>query len=133
MSYEGIIIEESLENRDVLDRVEIVSTRVEEVTDKHKTPWIDKWTLHSVEVSEDIVERVAEKLSESIDREHGDSWYIDFKNDMFHYIIFLNKFFKVDRLKPEQYGEVVQYGVGLGIPDYQLSFDPNWEKNPDRL
>jgi hypothetical protein len=133
MNYEGIIIEESLENRDVLDSVSIISTRVEEVTDKHKTPWIDKWTLHSVEVSEDIVDEVAEKLSEGINREHSDSWYIDFKNDKFHYVIFLNKFFKVDRLKPEQYGEVVQYGVSLGIPDYQLSFDPNWEKNPDRL
>lgn len=38
MTYHGTIIEESLENKDVLGRVKIVSTKVEPVVDKHKTP-----------------------------------------------------------------------------------------------
>jgi hypothetical protein len=123
MNYKGIIIEESLENKEILDKINIISTRVEEVTDRHKTPWIDKWTLHTVEVSEDVAKEIAEKLSESIDREHN--WYADFKNDDFHFIIFRDKVFKIDRLKFEQYREVTEYGVSLGIPDYQLDFPPH--------
>jgi len=40
MNYKGVIIEESLENKDVLKDIKISSTKVEEVTDEHKTPWI---------------------------------------------------------------------------------------------
>ena len=70
MSYKGVIIEESLENKDVLKDVTILSTKVEEVTERDKV-------------------------------------------------------FKVDRSKPEEYKEVTQYGVSLGIPDYQLDFSPH--------
>ena len=38
MNYEGVIIEESLERADVLRDVKIMSTKVEAVTEKHKTP-----------------------------------------------------------------------------------------------
>ena len=41
MNYEGIIIEESLERADVLKDVKIVSTKVEPVIEKHKTPSCD--------------------------------------------------------------------------------------------
>lgn len=50
MDYKGVIIEESLENKDVLDHVTIVSTKVEPVTTGHQTPWVKQWTLHTVEI-----------------------------------------------------------------------------------
>jgi hypothetical protein len=53
MDYKGVIIEESLKDKSILKDVGILSTRVEEVTEEHETPWIDKWTLHTVEVAED--------------------------------------------------------------------------------
>jgi len=53
------------------------------------------------------------------------AWYADFKNKSFHYIIFCNKIFKVDRSKPGQYNSVTKYGLSLGIPDYQLDFSPH--------
>src|SRR3989338_7603213 len=95
MTYTGTIIEESLENKDVLKDVKILSTEVEDVMDEHKTPWIKQWTLHTVEIPEDQVDSVAEKISKAIDSKH--SWYADFKNDSTHFIIFRNKIFKVDR------------------------------------
>jgi len=119
-NFIGVIIEESLENKNVLQKVRIVKTKVEQATKKHKTPWIKKWTLHTFEIQENQAENVAEILSESLDSVH--SWYADFKNDKFHYIIFRNKVFKIDRSKPEQYSEVTKYGLTLGIPDYQLNF-----------
>ena len=39
-NYRGVIIEESLKNKEVLKKVQILETKVEEVTEKHKTPWI---------------------------------------------------------------------------------------------
>ncbi len=118
--FKGVIIEESLENKDVLQKVKIIKTKVEEVTKEHKTPWVKQWTLHTVEISGSEADEIAKELSKSLDSEHN--WYADFKNDKFHYIIFRNKVFKVNRSKTEQYQEVINYGLSLGIPDYQLNF-----------
>ena len=90
MNYKGVIIEESLENKDVLQDVAILSTKVEQVTEKYHTPHLKQWTLHTVEVPEDRGEDIAEKLSEVLDTRHV-NWYADFRNKQFHYIIFKNK------------------------------------------
>ena len=129
MNYTGVIIEESLENKDILKDVKISDTKVEEVVEEHKTPWIKQWTLHTIEIEENQADNVAEKISKALDSKH--SWYADFKNDSFHYIVFRDKFFKVDRSKKEQYDDVVKFGITLGIPDYQLDFSPHikeWER-----
>ena len=127
-NFNGVIIEESLESKDVLRKVKILKTDIEPVTEGHKTPWVKQWTLHNVEILENQSDDIAGKISETLDPEHN--WYADFKNNEFHYIVFRNKVFKIDRSKPEQYGEATKYGVSLGIPDYQLDFSPHikeWE------
>lgn len=128
MVYNGVIIEESLKDKDVLTQVKITKTKVEPVTEHHKTPWLKQWTLHTFEVTEDEAESVAEQLSKSLDNNY---WYADFKNNGYHFVIFPNKVFKVDRSKPEQYNPVIEHGLSLGIPDYQLDFSPaikQWER-----
>ncbi len=40
--YKGVIIEESLEDKDVLNKLKIISTKVERVTKEHQTPWLSK-------------------------------------------------------------------------------------------
>jgi hypothetical protein len=122
-NFKGVIIEESLGNKDVLEKVKIIKTDVEQVKEGHKTPWIKQWTLHTVEIPENQANNVVEEVSEALEAKHN--WYADFKNNDFHYIIFRNKVFKVDRSKSEQYDEVIKYGVSLGIPDYQLDFSPH--------
>ena len=125
-SYKGVIIKESLENKGVLKKVKIISTKVERVTGKHKTPWVPQWTLHTVEIPADNAARIAEELSTSLDSRHP--WYADFKTDTRHYIIFRNKIFFVDRRSKEQYDEASRYGISLGIPKYQVNFHPEVEK-----
>lgn len=120
MNYTGIIINESLENTQVLKKIKIIKTKTEIVKDRHKTPWIKQWTLHTVEVDESQAEEIAKILSKSFDSKHN--WYADFKNDTIHFIIFRNKVFKVNRSKKEQYAEAVKYGLSTGIPKYQLDF-----------
>jgi len=125
-NFNGVIIEESLENKDVLQKVKIIKTKVEKVGEKHKTPWIKQWTLRTVEIFANQADEIAEELSKSLDSERN--WYADFKNGKFHYIIYRNKVFRVDRSKPEQYKKAVEYGLLLGIPDYQLDFTPDIEE-----
>ena len=127
----GCILEESLENKSILDTIKIVSTKVEQTTEKHKTPWVKQWTHHKVEIGIDEADSIAEKISKALDNEHKYSWYADFKNDYTHYVIFKDKIFKIDRTKEQEYNEATKYGIDLGIPDYQVDFAKNvkkWER-----
>lgn len=126
-AYQGTIIDESLRDTAVLRLVKIVSTKVEQVTEEHKTPWLKQWTLHAVEIHESKAQEVAEVLSHAIDTTHG-NWYADFKTDTHHYIIFPNKVFFIDRTKKEEYAAATKYGIGLGIPSYQVDFSPDVQR-----
>lgn len=123
MNYKGVIIEESLRDTSVLEQIKIVSTKIEPVKESHKTPWLKQWTLYTVEIDEDKIETVAEKIKGALETEHN--WYADFKNEKYHFIVFRNKVFKVNRSKQEEYEKVKKYGMTLGIPDYQLDFSPD--------
>lgn len=120
MNYQGVVIEESLGDKSVIKDLPIVSTKVEQVTTEHKTPWIKQWTLHTVDVPEEKAEDLAGKLSHCLDKEH--EWYADFKNDTTHFIIFRNKVFKIDRRVITEYESARNYGISLGIPEYQVNF-----------
>ena len=128
MSLRGDIIEESFQDKSVLKDLNIVSTRVEKVTKDHKTPWLKQWTLHTIDVEESQASSLANELSNKLEPNY---WYVDFKNEATHYVIFPGKIFKVNRKAPEEYGPVVDYGLSLNIPIYQLDFSPEvkyWER-----
>jgi len=122
MNYKGVIIEESLENKDVFKNIKILSTKIEQVVEKHKTPWLKQWTLHTVEIPENEGENVALEISKSLESLHP--WYSDFKDKNTHFIIFRNKIFKIDRTSKEQCNQAKEYGISLGIPYYQVDFKP---------
>ncbi len=123
MNYQGVIIEESLGDKEVLNNVKIIKTRVSPVVEKHRTPWVKRWTMHTVEILEQDAEKIAEQLSEDLDKEHA--WYADFKNENYHFIIYRGKIFKVDLKNPIFYKEAKKFGIALGIPEYQVDFAPN--------
>ena len=125
MNYKGVIIEESLDNTAVLNNVKIIKTKISPVVEKHKTPWVKQWTMHTVEITEEDAGKVAEQLSKDLDKAH--SWYADFKNPAYHFIIFRGKVFKVDLKNPVLYKDAKQYGISLGIPEYQVDFAPKDE------
>jgi len=127
-NYQGVIIEESLENKEVLKKIKIISTKVEPITNEHKTPWLSQWTLHTVEVPENEAQAIAKEISKSLDYSHDSSWYADYKNENHHYIIFRDKIFYIDRTSKEQYDEAKRYGISLGIPEHQVDFHPEVEE-----
>lgn len=120
--FVGVIIEESLEKKDVLKKIKILSTKTELATKKHKTPWVKQWTLHDVEIPKDKAKSIASEIGRSLDSQHA--WYADFKDSKSHYIIFKNKVFFIDRTSKKQYDAAKKYGILLGIPEYQVDFHP---------
>lgn len=130
MSYKGVFIQESLGDVSILEKVKILHTRIEKVTPQHKTPWLTQWTLHTIEIQEKNADLIATQISKSFDTDHPD-WYADFKNANIHYIVYANKIFKVDIHNPVLYNDAKQYGVSIGIPEYQVDFTPEdkkWER-----
>jgi hypothetical protein len=119
--YQGIIIEESLVDRSILDLVEVIGTDIEQVTEGFKTPWLQQWTLRTIRVPELFADEFAERLSRAIETEHT-NWFADFHNESTHYIVFPGKVFVVDRSKPADYDAPRQYGITRGIPAHQLEF-----------
>lgn len=124
MNYKGVIIEESLGDKKVLKKVKILHTKVEKITSHHKTPWVVQWTLHTVEIPKKKADELAELFCQSFDPTHP-QWYIDYKNDRYHFIIFNGQIFKVDLANPEQYKDARDYGISIGIPEHQLDFAPS--------
>lgn len=125
-NYKGVIIQESLSDQAVLQDIKIVSTEVEQVTEHHKSTE-KKWTLHTVEVLSNKVGGIANTISKCI----KNKWYADFKNDIYHYIIFKDRVFHVKIADKKQYDEPKTYGISLGLPEYQVDFHPNvtdWER-----
>ena len=124
LTYTGLVIEESLEDRECLRLIRIVSTRVETVGAHHETPWLTHWTLHRIALDDEDAEEVARAFQRDLDSRHPNAWYIDFRNDEWHYIIFKSRIFRVDRENLAEYQAVRRYGLELGIPDGQLDFIP---------
>ncbi len=120
MDYEGIIIEESLTNLDILKELEIVHTEIEKVTEANETPWLEQWTMHKVVIKKDKIDEYAKKLSQLIDGKHCSNWYCDFKNEQYHYVVFANKVFKLDRNSKQDYASMREYAITLGLPEHQL-------------
>ena len=125
MNYKGVIIEESLDSKDVLRDILIIKTKIEKVTEEHKTPHLKQWTLHTIEILESKSDSFAQLLGKSLrGGTPGDNRYADFKNDQYHYIIYRDKVFKVDLKNPVLYKSAKEYGISLGIPEYQVDFVP---------
>lgn len=119
MDFIGVIIEESLRDTSILRNISIIDTKVEEVTEKHETPWLEKWTLHTVSIPIDEAEKIAGKLADMLDVEYIGNWYADFKNDKFHYIIFPNKIFKLDKKIKTDWDSMRAYAFSIGLPEHQ--------------
>lgn len=125
MNYKGVIIEESLEDSSILRGLGVLETKVELITPEHKTPWLSQWTLDTIEINESEADNLAPRLSQALESKHW--WYIDYRNNKYHFVIFKNKVFKLDRSKKSDYDKMIKYGLSIGTPDYQL---PNFSDLP---
>ncbi len=122
MNFKGVIIEESLKDKSILKALEILKTRVEEVTPKHLTPWLKRWTLHTVSIPAQNADEIAKKISKSFDYSHKSAWYADFNNGEQFYVIYKDKIFKWKKGESIGPQKARDWGITLGIPQYQVDF-----------
>jgi hypothetical protein len=118
MLYRGIIVEESLADKDVLSDVRILSVKVFD----EGTP--NEWHILKVQVDgREALERVADRLSRSFDLKQ--SWYAHFysenSEDQTLVVVFPTRVVWTHKNNPV---EAVQYGLELKIPVEQLDFRP---------
>ena len=109
--YKGIIIEESLENRDILKDAKIIESRVSED---------GEWHMHTVLVSPEYLEQLAQNLKEG-------TWYAHFWNGRNVIAVFKGKTFRFNFDDKGTWEEMFAHGRSLGIPEEQLDFpiDPS--------
>ena len=99
MNYKGVIIEESLVDISIIKELVVISQEEEMITEAEETPWLDRWTMDTVLIPEEKINDYAERLSKLIDIKHCSNWYCDFRNEKYHYVVFSNKVFCLDRKK----------------------------------
>ncbi|MCI9434715.1 MAG: hypothetical protein HFI86_05555 [Bacilli bacterium] len=130
MKYNGVIIEESLIDTKIIEELNILQREIEEINKEDKTPWLTKWTMDTVEIDERQIDEYTNRLSTLIDTKHCNAWYCDFRNNKYHYVVFANKVFKLDRNKKQDYIDMQEYAIKLGLPKHQL---PNFNDLPASL
>ncbi len=126
-NFIGVIIQESILDKTVLQNIKILKTEISKVTPEHQTPHLKQWTLHTVEISPQQADKIAEKLSQTLEgNKQTGYWYADFKNDKLSYIIFPGKIFKINKSDIDGFKKAKDYGISLGIPEHQVNFESDW-------
>lgn len=108
--YKGIIIEESLEDRSVLDGLNVLSVKEEVDMDSS----YDKWHLYTIQVSRDEIEQLQRYLKQG--------WYMHFWKGRDVIVVYRDKMFELNFDDKATWKDAVEYGKSLGIPDEQLDF-----------
>jgi hypothetical protein len=107
--YKGTIIENSLNDRSILSKVQI-----------QNTSQAGSWILHDILADEEIIPELSESLADG-------AWYIHLwkpgKDEV--KVIFKNKVFDIKFSDKSSWAEAVAYGKSIGIPDEQLDFPIN--------
>jgi hypothetical protein len=104
--YKGIIIDNSLSNKDFLKKVRVTKT------------WQDgDWTLHSISLDEDQVAKLSRTLDDG-------PWYVHIwkqgQDDV--KVIFKDKIFDIKFSDKSTWAKAIEHGKSLGIPEEQLDF-----------
>lgn len=107
--YKGIIVEESLGDNRVLNKLDIVKF---EITGEENAS--DRWHLCTVNVSENEIIFLSKIIK--------NKWYMHFWKGRKVKAIFKNKVFDFDFDDKASWKEAVDYGLSLGIPKEQLDF-----------
>lgn len=104
--FKGIIIENSLTDKNILNDLDIENT------------WQDgDWTLHSVKVTENQILKLSKSLADG-------PWYIHLwetgKDEI--RVIFKDKIVTISSTDKSTWEEAISYGKSIGIPEEQLDF-----------
>jgi len=113
MTWKGVILEESLEDKSLIKLAKIISTDIENLEGEERI-----MTFHKIEVSDNNKEKFIGQAIKTIKQ----GFYIHVVKDKVMYIIFKNHMFKFSKGYPEL-EEAREYGKSIGIPAEQMPFE----------
>lgn len=106
MQYQGTIVENSLENKDILNSLKV-----------EKKYTSGDWTLYDVFIDEERISILSNHLAKG-------PWYMHFWKPGADEIkvVFRNKLFSIKQSDKSTWADAIAYGQSLGIPIEQLDF-----------
>jgi hypothetical protein len=120
--WKGVIIEESLENKEILEDVEVMSQKASKLESEE-----GKGTFHfdKVSVSDLVIEKVVRKAKKGIKQ----GWYMHLCKQDVMIVIYKDKSFRYIKGDKEGMKEIRSYGISIGINEAQLP-DERLVENP---
>ncbi len=105
-AYKGVVIENSLLDKKVLEKVRVIGTRTE-----------GEWTLHDIRLSKKQIEDIQKSIVD-------EKWYFHLwepgKDQVT--VVFKDKMFTITHSDTETWNEAIAYGEARGIARAQLDF-----------
>lgn len=110
--HKGAIILESLENPEVIKDFKVLNLTV--TNDPNPA---DRWHIYEVEATRDQLEKLSQVMKPT-------KYYAHFWNEKREVIaVFRDKIFEFNFDDKNSWELAIQYGLSIGIPKEQLSFD----------
>lgn len=122
MVWKGVIIEESLENRNILNLVRIINTRETSLEKEDEKGILH---FHRIELEDDKKDEFVQKASSAMKQ----GWYIHICKDAVMTIIFKEKVFSFNRSQKDKIENAKKYGISIGIVKEQMDIE-NMIGNP---
>ena len=113
--WKGVIIEESLENKDLLGLVKIIGTR-KTVLEREEEKWI--LNFHRIELKDGKKDLFVKQAEMSLTK----GWYIHICRNKTMIVIFKGRAFEFEK-NDKKLDEARRYGLSLGIIKEQMPFE----------
>ena len=107
--YQGTIVEESLVDNRILNKLKIKSIRITGEENPN-----NRWHLYRVEIEKNEMDWLKNEIKEG--------WYMHFWKGEEVIALFKGKMFEFYHDKKESWKKVIDYGLSVGIPREQLDF-----------
>ncbi len=114
--WKGVIIEESLDDKSILDRVKIVKSKKSTL---EKEAEKGTMTFHYIELNLEKKDGFVKKALGSI----KDGWYLHICKDGVMVVIYRNKVFEFSSDEQDKLNQARDYGISISILKEQMPFE----------
>lgn len=116
MVWKGVIIEESLDNKDLLKLAEIIKTKKSSLESEEEKGFLH---FHNVEVEDDKKKEFVKKAKDAIKH----AWYLHICKDGKMIVVFKGKSFEFTKAQKDKIEQAEEYGRSIGIIEEQMHFE----------
>ncbi|MDJ0664388.1 MAG: hypothetical protein QNJ75_07495 [Acidimicrobiia bacterium] len=116
--FRGVLIRESLVGDSSLDRLDVVDTKVVDISSP-AAGQPAKWTVHTFETDDDQAAACAQALADDL---AAGPWYVDFNNGDRSYVVFSQRVFTYVRGDAATLRAAQAHAREQGIPESQIDW-----------